>query len=118
LNGWTILRHLTSNFPERRLQMKCNNNMLDEFFNDLKTVVQMIADRVRGRYRALPWYCVALLLFAVLYALLPLNWIPLIGMLDDAAVLYLCLKMLGPEIQRYRQWRSSRNGEADAGSVK
>ena len=81
--------------------------LIAELFEDIKALVQMVADRICGRYRPLPWYCVALILFAVLYALLPLNWIPLVGMLDDAAVLFLCLKLLGPEIARYREWKAS-----------
>ena len=92
--------------------------MFVEFFDDLKTVVQMIADRIRGRYRELPWYCIVILAFALVYAVCPLNWIPVVGALDDVAVVYLCLKLIGPELAKYREWRKAGEASADLRIIK
>ncbi len=40
-----------------------------EFIGDIKVVAQIFADWFCGRYRSLPWYCIAAVAFAILMGL-------------------------------------------------
>jgi uncharacterized membrane protein YkvA (DUF1232 family) len=57
-----------------------------------------------------PWYSLSAIAFTLLYIFNPLDlipdFIPGFGMLDDAAVLGLCLKMVHKDIEKYRDWRN------------
>lgn len=81
-----------------------------QFIDNMRLLFLMLRDYWRGTYRQLPWWCVAVLIFTLLYALSPLDLIPdaipFIGMLDDVSLMYLCYKVIEGEIEKYRKWRS------------
>ncbi len=76
-----------------------------EFLDDLETTVQMIFDWYRGKYMELPAYCVIVAAVAVIFSVWPLSCIPFIGMFINLVVIYICLKLIAPEIRKYRKWR-------------
>ena len=80
---------------------------------DAVMLFPMLKDGCRGRYKSLPWWCVALPVLAALYVLSPLDiapdFIPALGQLDDAGIMILCFRLLQPEIARYRSWRDGRS---------
>lgn len=62
------------------------------------------------KYRSFPWYLLFSLAFAVLYVVNPFDlfpdFIPLIGQIDDMAVLVICLKIIGIDVEKFRKWYS------------
>jgi uncharacterized membrane protein YkvA (DUF1232 family) len=90
-----------------------------QFFDNMRLLILMFIDSWRGTYRQLPWWCTVVLVFTLLYALSPVDLIPdvipVIGVLDDVTLLYMCYKVIETEIGKYRDWRS---GEAEIIDVK
>jgi uncharacterized membrane protein YkvA (DUF1232 family) len=82
---------------------------LGRFVADVKILFSMIQDYVKGDYRAVPWWTVAAIVAALLYVLNPLDLIPdqipMVGQLDDAFVVAVCLKMVEQDLQNYVKWK-------------
>ncbi|PNW26941.1 DUF1232 domain-containing protein [Formosa algae] len=71
----------------------------------------MTRDYFKGDYTAVPWYIIAAVGSALLYVLSPIDTIPdiipIVGYVDDAAVMALCLKFVHIEIDEYKKWKLS-----------
>ncbi|GHA28195.1 hypothetical protein GCM10007103_07200 [Salinimicrobium marinum] len=87
-----------------------SNETVDKYIGKVKTMFSLVKDYRNGSYRQIPWKSIAAITGALLYVLNPFDlipdFIPVIGMLDDASVLALCLKMVNDDLENYLQWKS------------
>ncbi len=77
---------------------------------DLPLMVAMIKSYISKEYTASP-KVIALMVSAVIYVvtgkdLIP-DRIPILGQLDDIAVIAVCLNLNKPELNAYREWRDA-----------
>ncbi len=83
----------------------------ENLVDDITTAFAMLGDYASGNYRQIPWRAVSAVVFSLLYFLNPLDLIPeaipVVGVIDDAAVLGLCFRMIGFELDIYRMWKES-----------
>ena len=81
---------------------------LADLAEDLNTLVAMIKDYISGDYRAIPQRTLLAAAFAILYVIDPLDlmpdFIPGVGLMDDAAVVAFVVKALQSDIHDYRTW--------------
>jgi len=81
---------------------------LSEIWGEVKLLIQMLRDYQKGKYRQVPWSTIAAAAAAVLYLVNPLDiipdFIPIIGFLDDLAVLALCFKLIREDLIKYNDW--------------
>ena len=86
-----------------------NDGPLGRLWDDGRLLLGLVRDAWHGRYRAVPKWTLAAATFALLYVLNPLDLIPdalpMIGAIDDAAVVSVCLVLLEQDLHAYRQWR-------------
>ncbi|MGC8119847.1 YkvA family protein [Marinobacter sp. VGCF2001] len=89
---------------------------LRRFSTDIKLMFSLIRDYWNGRYRAIPWKSIAAVAGALLYVLNPLDLIPDLifgfGLLDDAGVVALCLKLVESDLHRYAAWKEHQQATA------
>lgn len=85
------------------------NKYLKKFINDLKLLMSLLRDYWSGKYREIPWGSIAAIVAALLYVLSPLDFIPdvipVIGFMDDALVMSLCLNMIASDLEDYKTWK-------------
>ena len=78
---------------------------LKKYYDDVKLFFAMIKDYFDGRCD-LPLRSVVAIGVALLYVLSPIDlipdFIPVIGLVDDAVVLTLCLKLIEDDIEEYK----------------
>lgn len=83
---------------------------LGRFVEDAKLLIAVTRDYAGGRYRVIPWWAIAAIAFALLYVLNPIDLIPdalpVIGVVDDAAVVGICLALVEQQLHEYREWKS------------
>ena len=84
---------------------------LKKFVDDVRVMFEMLKDYYNGTYREVPFGSICAVTFALLYVLLPVDlipdFIPIIGYLDDAAVVYICLNFVKQDLDQYRSWKYS-----------
>lgn len=83
---------------------------LEGLWEDIKLLFSMIRDVVGGRYK-LPYRTIAAVVFTLLYFENPFDLIPdiipVVGYIDDAFMVSLCIKFIGTDLEKYRKWIQS-----------
>ena len=82
---------------------------LKRFFEDIQILFSMIKDYINGSYREVPWKIIASIGGTLLYVLSPIDlipdFIPIVGYLDDAAVVAFCLNFVEDDLVAYKIWK-------------
>ena len=84
---------------------------LQRFIKDVALLISMVKDYWAGVYRRIPWWVIAAVVFALLYVLSPIDlipdFIPFVGLLDDALVMGLCLALIEQDLLKYQEWKEA-----------
>ena len=91
---------------------------LGRFYEDGRLLLALVKDYWRREYRQLPLWTIAAATFTLLYVANPMDLLPdalpVVGLLDDAAVVSMCLLCVEQDLHDYRAWREARSPtEAD-----
>jgi len=82
---------------------------LARFMEDARLLIAVVKDYRSGAYRQIPFAIIAAAVFALLYVFNPLDLmpdvLPLIGQLDDVAVMSACLLLVEQDLLKYKVWR-------------
>jgi len=88
---------------------------LRKFIYEIKLLFELLSDFKSGKYREVPWHTIAAIVAALLYVLNPLDvipdFIPVVGQIDDAFVLGLCLTLIEKDLNKYKVWREEQKEE-------
>ncbi|MBQ4506825.1 MAG: DUF1232 domain-containing protein [Firmicutes bacterium] len=89
---------------------------LAETVKDVPTMIDMVKCYITKDYTVVSPKVVASLISAFLYLvsrkdLIPDN-VPILGLLDDIAVIGLAVKFSAPELKAFEEWRSAKNAAA------
>lgn len=83
-------------------------HMIGRFWTDLPLLVRLLKAWKDGRYRGLSVQTLVAVVATLLYVVSPLDvlpdFIPWIGLFDDAVVLAWLLTSLAKDLDRYRDW--------------
>jgi uncharacterized membrane protein YkvA (DUF1232 family) len=84
---------------------------LRRYVEDIVLLLGLLNDFIRGRYRKIPFQAIAAVAFALIYLINPVDlipdFIPVAGLLDDAAVIATCLALIDSDLREYRAWKAS-----------
>ncbi len=82
---------------------------LQRFVDDGRLLLSAVRDYWSRRYRRLPLGTIGAMVFSLLYVLDPLDLVPdmlpIIGQIDDAAVVAGCLLLVEHDLHTYAQWK-------------
>ena len=83
---------------------------LRRYIEDVKLLLSLVKDYWSGNYKEIPYWAIGATVFALLYVLSPIDlipdFIPVVGLVDDAAVVALCLYMIEQELHDYSEWKT------------
>lgn len=89
-----------------------NKGKLQRYVDDAQLLFNLLRDYANGNYREVPFNVVAAIGGALLYVLSPIDlipdFIPIIGYLDDAAVIAFCLSLIEKDLVSYKVWKGNR----------
>ena len=82
---------------------------LARFIEDGQLLIAIVKDYWFGAYRQVPYGAIASIVFTLIYVLNPFDLVPdmlpVIGQLDDVAVLGACLILVEQDLHKYRNWK-------------
>ena len=86
---------------------------LGRFINDGKLLISIVKDYLNGSYKNIPWWALTAIVFTLLYVFSPVDIIPdvipVIGFLDDAAVVAVCVLLVEQQLHEYKEWKSNQS---------
>jgi uncharacterized membrane protein YkvA (DUF1232 family) len=99
---------------EKIYEKVSGSSSLSRFLGDFKELFSMVKDYWRGGYRDVPFWTIGSIVAVLIYVLNPLDlvpdYIPIVGLLDDTAVISTCLAMVGLDLKKYRKWKNRKTG--------
>jgi len=76
------------------------------------TMGRLLRAYAQGEYREIPWKSLLMIVAAILYFINPIDLIPdlmpLVGLTDDFAVLFMVYKSVGADIEKFLSWEKSK----------
>ena len=85
-----------------------NNESLSEFLEDVKIFLSMLKDFFTKKYTEVPIGTIMAIAGSLLYVLLPVDiipdFIPVVGYVDDVAILATCMAFVHSDLQQYKEF--------------
>jgi len=82
---------------------------LARFIEDGQLLIAIVKDYWSGAYRQIPYGSIGSIVFTLIYVLNPFDLVPdmlpLIGQVDDVAVLGACLILVEQDLHKYKAWK-------------
>lgn len=77
----------------------------------LRTLPRFVKATVRREYKEFPWRTLLVIAAALVYVVVPTDlipdFVPIVGWVDDWAVVAFVLKTLAGDVDRFREWETS-----------
>ena len=87
---------------------KSSGGPLAKFFDDIKTMCEMVKAWAKKEYKGIPVKTIGMVILTLGYVFFPQDiipdYIPGIGLLDDATMVSLCLAAVRSDIDAFRVW--------------
>jgi len=84
---------------------------ISHLIDDVKLLLSMIHAYWNEEYKEIPWWVISAITFTMLYLTNPFDlipdFIPVIGVIDDALVIMLCLKLIEEELLTFKDWQEN-----------
>lgn len=91
---------------------KSSGGPLGNFFDDIQTMCDMVKAWVSKKYNAVPVKTIGMIILTLVYVFSPIDiipdFIPGLGLLDDAGMVALCIAAARSDINDFRRWASTR----------
>ena len=102
------ISNVVSKATQRLKEIANNSPEWKEFRSKIHILISMVKSHVSGEYNAFSTSSIILMVFALLYFIIPIDaipdFIPVLGFTDDASVLFLIWKKLNKDIEAFLKW--------------
>lgn len=94
---------------EDKIKEKSKKGALAKLREEIELMFSLLKDYWNDDYREVSWGTIASIVVALLYVLSPIDlipdFIPVFGLIDDAAMVALCLKMIHNDFEKYKRFK-------------
>lgn len=102
------LQDLIITAKDKILKLRSENKEFDQFMLKIGTALRMIKAFKNKEYTALPWKSILMLTAGIVYFVMPLDlvpdFIPALGLLDDASIMVWIFSSLRKDIEAFEAW--------------
>lgn len=103
---------LESLLESAQSKAKKNQQKLEEVWQDFSVLLRVLKSWLRREYTAIPWKSLTMIAFAVLYFVIPTDFVPdfifSIGLLDDIAMIGMVFRSIKDDIDQFLVWEEAR----------
>ncbi len=96
---------------EDKIMDKMKDSNLSAFMNQVKTFFRMIKAYKNQDYKEVPVSTIVSIIMTLLYIFSPIDlipdFLPVVGLLDDATVLGACVATFGSAIKKFEEWETT-----------
>ena len=89
--------------------------LVGELISRVAILVEMLREYTAGTYRNMPIATAVAIVSALVYFLSPIDLVtdalPVIGHIDDAAVISACFSLINDDIEKYASWRDAKKNK-------
>lgn len=89
-----------------------SSSLQTDFWSQMRAFIRMLKAYTNKEYTVVPWASIVLVAGTVLYFLSPidliLDWLPLAGFVDDAAVLVFVFRQIRVDLEKFQAWELAR----------
>ncbi len=107
----TTVKETVQNGLKKLNELNDRYGIIDDSFNDIKLMVSLLNDYVRGNYKEIPWKTIAALTVTVIYFVSPASKVMKFIPQKQKYVIDLALFLCQKELQTYKTWKESINAE-------
>ncbi|MEO6284699.1 MAG: YkvA family protein [Dyadobacter sp.] len=94
-----------------KLQKVGFRDNLSEFQNGVQLLIRMVKAYASGEYRGLPWKSLLSIVAVLIYFVSPIDlipdFLPIIGITDDVALVIWLLKTLSGDVSKFSDWEKN-----------
>lgn len=105
------LNHLLNSAREKILKLRHDNKEFDQVIMKLGTTIRMIRAYKNKSYTQVPWKSILMLTAGLVYFIMPFDlvpdFLPALGILDDASILLWIFATLRKDIEKFEAWEES-----------
>lgn len=88
-----------------------NNEKLKEFTEKVSLMIRLLKAQFLGDYQDFPWKSLVMIVGALIYFITPIDlipdFIPALGLTDDATIVYWVYQSLQEEVDKFKQWENT-----------
>ena len=105
------LRELMDQVSEK-INSVAKSDQLKQLFHTVEVFIRMVKNYLSGEYRDYPKRSLLLILFGLIYFMIPIDvipdFIPLSGFIDDLTVLLWVYKSIRKDIDAFEEWEKKK----------
>lgn len=96
---------------EEKIMDKMNDSNLSEFVSETKAFYRMLKAYWKKEYKEVPVSTIVSIILTLLYVFSPIDlvpdFLPVVGLLDDAAVMAACVASFGSALKKFEEWEKT-----------
>ena|SRR5690554_2964947 len=96
---------------EKMKKTEDRNELLKAAREKIATLTRMLKAYASGDYKTIPWKSLVLIVAGLIYFVNPLDlipdFIPMIGLMDDLALLFWIFNSVNNDIEEYQAWKKA-----------
>lgn len=82
---------------------------LSEIWEKIQLLFSLVGDYSSGKYRKIPFGSIILIIIGIIYFVSPIDlfpdFIPVVGLIDDVAILGLVIRQINADLEKYKAWK-------------
>ena len=86
-----------------------NIGLWSRLIGNFRLLYPLIKDYWKGEYREVSPWSILVFIAGIIYVISPIDiipdFLPLLGQIDDALILVLCMYFLEKDLHKYKQWK-------------